>query len=550
MKKCPQCGREYDLSMSFCLDDGAELLYGPASEPQTAILHETPPPDEAATRAQISTSASNRAAKPLIAAGVAVALLIGAFVGYRYLPTSAGQIDSIAVMPFENASGNPDLEYLSDGMTETLIASLSQLPNLSVKPRSSVFRFKGKDPGPQSLGKELNVQAVLTGRVVQRGDQLTLALELVDVRKDRVIWSEQYNRRQADLVSLQAEIARDVSSKLKARLSGAEEERLTKTYTANTEAYQLYLKGRFYWNKRTAENIRKAIEMFQQAADTDPNYALAYAGLADCYVVLGDYTGLPESETVPKMQAFAQRALQIDDSLAEAHTSLAYSYVQQWKWDEGEREFKRAIELNPRYATAHHWYYLCLLEMGRGEEAFAMVKRAQELDPLSPIISFNVATVYIYVRGDIDAAIRESTKLIEFEPNFARGHEVLGLAYLLRKRYPEALAALNKAVELSPSDRQLLRDLGYGYAVAGKRDEAVRVLKDLQAKYERREAFGQDVAAVYAGLGDLDQAFAWIEKDVQARSGRLGRIFYQIPFESVRGDPRYAEVRRRMGASP
>ena len=594
MKRCPECRRDYyDDTLSFCLEDGTPLVQGSvpigqisADEPATAILSEPGAiatgfsPNESPTRPQIlatdktaifprgaeaepqkdfgdhperQSHSAHRAAKPLsrrinllIALGVAVLLLVAGFFGYRYFAPTSKQIESIAVMPFVNESGNADVEYLSDGMTETLISSLSQMPNLSVKPRSSVFRYKGKDTNIQTIGKELNVQAILNGRVVQRGDQLTLTLELVDVQKDIVIWSEQYSRKQSDLVSLQTEIARDVSSKLRTKLSGADEQKVAKTYTANPEAYQHYLKGRYYWNKRTAENIRKAMEQFQQAADADPNYALAYAGLADCYVVIGDYAGTPETETVPKMQAFAKRALELDNSLAEAHTSLGYSYVQLWQWEKGEQEFKRAIELNPNYATAHHWYSLCLLEMGRFEEALTEVKRAQELDPLSPIISFNVATNYLYM-GDINSSIEQSKRLIDLDPNFARSHDVLGIAYLRAQRYPEAIAELQKAVELSPSDRQLLRDLGYGYAVAGRRADAMATIKELQAKYAKHEAYGADVAAVYAGLGDKDQAFAWIEKDLQTRNGRLGRVIYQIPFESLRSDLRYANLRRRMG---
>ena len=594
MKRCPECRRDYyDDSLLYCLDDGSALLEGPAKaeppasaggflasddEPATAILSEPGAiatgfrASESPTRAQVNTTdqtavfprkaeaepqenlgdstekqsfSTRRTAKPLIVVVVAVIILLGGFFGSRYF-TPNKQIESIAVMPFVNESGNPDIEYLSDGMTETLISSLSQIPNLSVKARSLVFSYKGKEATPKKIGEELGVQAVLLGRVVQRGDDVKLSLELVNVQSQDVIWSGQYNRKQADLVSLQTDIARDVLSKLQTRLSGADEQKVAKTFTANSEAYQLYLKGRYYWNKRTAENIRKAIEQFQLAAEIDPNYALAYAGLADCYVVLGDYAGTPESETVPKMQAYAQRALQFDDSLAEAHTSLAYSYVQSWQWDKGEQEFKRAIELNPQYPTAHHWYYLCLVEMGRFEEAIAQIRLARQLDPLSPIISFNVATAYLY-SGDVESSIREAKKVIEMDPNFGRGYGSLGIAYLKAERYPEALAELKRAVELSPNDRQLIRDLGYAFGVSGRRDEALGVLRTLQAKYEKREAFGGDVAAVYLGLGDKDQAFAWIEKDLQARSGRLGRVFYQVPFESLRDDPRYADLRRRMG---
>ena len=562
MKRCPQCARDYnDDSLSFCLDDGSELLFGPstADEPSTAIIPTASSTDPETKIFASDTDKVSVQARNLISskskwavAGIIGVILVTIFgVGgyWLYVRGASKQIESIAVMPFVNESGSADIEYLSDGMTETLIGSLSHIPNLYVKPRSSVFRYKGKDFDLSAIGKELNVQAILTGRVVQRGDQLTLSLELVDVQKDNVIWTEQYIRSPSDLVSLQTEIARDVSGKLQTRLSGADQQMLAKTYTADPVAYQFYLKGRYYWNKRTAENIRKAIEQFQSAADTDPNYALAYAGLADCFVVMGDYSGTPESETVPKMQAFARRALEFDNSLAEAHASLAYSYVQTWQWEKGEQEYKRAIELNPTYPTAHHWYSLCLIELGRTAEAFAEIKRAQELDPLAPVISYNVATFDLYL-GDVNSSIVESKKVIELDPNFARTHSSLGLAYLKQQRFTEAIAELKRAVELSPNDRQLLRDLGYGYAIAQRRTDALAVINELEAKYSRQAAYGADIAGVYGGLGDMDQAFAWLDKDVNARNGRLGRVFYQIPFEEIRRDPRYADMRRRMGAKP
>ena len=585
MKKCPQCSREYDLSMSFCLDDGAELLYGPASkaeppvplepeegwaeagvagaaddEPRTAIMHETALPNEAATRAQIHTteqtavlpSVTSDVQKPafdkrLLAAPLLLAIIVvGGFIGYRYFTSAPGQVESIAVMPFVNDSGDPDLEYLSDGMTEMLIGSLSQLPNLAVKARSAVFFYKGKEITTIRIGEELRVQAVLLGRVAQRGDDLKLSLELVNTQTQDVLWSGQYNRKKADLASLQTEIARDVSGKLRTKLSGADEQKVAKTYTTNSEAYQLYLRGRYYWSKRTAENLKKAMEQFQRASDTDPNFALAYSGLADCYVVSGDYTGSPNKETLPKARAFAERALQLDGSLVEAQTSLAYSYALVWQWDRAEIEFRKAFELNPNYATAHHWYSLTLVETGRFEESLKEIKRAQELDPLSAIISYNLALSYLNL-GDVNASIEQSKRLIDLDPNFPRAHQSLGLAYLKQQRFPEALAEFQKAVSLSPNDRQSIRDLGYGYAVAGKRAESLAVLKELEANHEKQEAFPADIAAVLAGLGEKDQAFAWLEKDFQTREGRLARIRYHAPYESLRSDPRYADLLRRMG---
>lgn len=569
MKRCHQCNRvEADDTLVYCRADGS-LLAEASSEVETSLLPNAitnpgsvrstgpttvlPTSDAQSSTRQLDIAslrnhvASTRNSVIAGAIGILVvtALGIGSYLKYG---RSDKQINSIAVMPFVNESGNADVEYLSDGMTETLISSLSQIPNLSVKARSTVFFYKGKEATPRKIGEDLGVQAVLLGRVAQRGEDVKLSLELVNAQSQDVIWSEQYNRKQADLVSLQSEIARDVLSKLKTKLSGSDEQKVAKTHTSNSEAYQLYLKGRYYWNKRTAENLKKAMEQFQRAADTDPNYALASAGLADCYAVLGDYTGAPEFETNPKTRAFAERALQLDPTLVEAQTSLAYSFALVWEWDRAEAGFKRAMELNPNYPTAHHWYSLTLVETGRFEEAVREIKRAQELDPLSLIISYNLVLTYLRV-GDVNSSMEQSKRLIDLDPNFPRAHQSLGLAYLRQERYPEAIAEFQKAVSLSPGDRQSLRDLGYGFAVSGKRVEALAVLKDLEAKYEKQEAFGSDIAAVLAGLGDKDKAFSWLEKDFQARAGRLARIRYLVPFESLRSDPRYADLLRRMGLS-
>jgi len=324
---------------------------------------------------------------------------------------------------------------------------------------------------------------------------------------------------------------------------------LTRRDTTNAEAYGFYLKGRYYWNKRTAENLRKAMEQFQLATDKDPNYALAYVGLADCYVVLGDYTGTPTSETIPHAKAFAERALQLDASLAEGHATLGFVAQNLWQWQTAEEHFKRAINLNPNYATAHQWYSLSLLEMGRFAEALTEIKHAQELDPISVIISNNVANDYLAL-GDLNSSMEQSKRLIDLDPNYPRGHEALGSAYLKQHRYPEAIAELLKAINLSPTDSVLQRDLGFTYGVSGKRAEALNILNQLQALYEKQEAFGADVAGVYAGLGDKDKAFEWLEKDYQARNGRLARVRWNTPFDPLRSDPRYADLLRRMGLEP
>src|SRR6266436_3658750 len=484
-----------------------------------------------------------------LAVMIALVALVGGAVGlflYLHARTTRVAIESIAVMPFVNESGNADVEYLSDGMTETLIKSLSGLPGLDVKPRSSVFRYKGKDTDLQTVAKALNVQAILNGRVAQHGDQLTLSLELVDIQKNSVIWTEQYQRKQSDLVSLQSEIARDVSTKLKAKLSGAEETKVTKSATADPEAYQAYLKGRYYWNRRTAENLTKAIEQFKSATDRDPNYALAFVGLADCYAVLNEYAGTPTSETLPQSKAYAERALSIDSQLAEPHATLGIVNEYSWQWGEAEKEFKRAIELNPNYPTAYHWYSIYLKAMGRNDEAAAMIKRAQELDPLSSIIGVNVSRMY-GLQNNHDASIANSLKVIELDPNFGPAYEYLALSCLKRGRHAEAIAAAEKAVGLTNRSGISLGGLGHVYEVVGKRAEAIDIIKELEEKYTRKEAIGAYLAAVYVGLGDKDKAFEWLEKDFQARNGKLSEIRWQIQFEPLRDDPRFKDLLKRMG---
>src|SRR5205807_4673870 len=299
---------------------------------------------------------------------LAALLLSGiALAAYLHARNTEVAIDSIAVLPFANQNHDPETEYLSDGLTESIINSLSQLSNLRVIPSTSVTRYKAKEIEPLTAGKDLGVRAILTGRILQRGDNLTVSAALIDVRDNKQLWGEQYNRKVSDALAVQQEISREISERLRTKLSGEEQKQLKKRDTSNPEAYQFYLRGRYYWNKRTVENLRKAMEQFQQAADKDPNYALAYVGLADCYLLLEDYAGTPASETFPKAKAFAQRALQLDSSLAEAHTSLAYVYTNLWQWEQAEEEFKRSIKLNPNYSTAHHWYSIYLLDLGRND---------------------------------------------------------------------------------------------------------------------------------------------------------------------------------------
>ena len=351
-------------------------------------------------------------------------LIVGA-VGLTYLlylarPASA--IDSIAVLPLVNASNDPNTEYLSEGITDSIISNLSQLPQLKVMARSTVFHFKGKDTDPREVGRQLGVRAVMSGRLLQQGDHLIVRTELVNVADGTQLWGAEYDRKLSDVLALQQDISREISEKLRLRLTGEDKKRLTGHDTTNAESFQFYLRGRYFWNKRTADGIRKAVEQFQQAIDRDPNYALGYVGLADCYQLLEPYAGMPASETLPKARAAADRALQIDDSLSEAHASSALVYERLWRWAEAEEEVKRAISLNPNYATAHQWFGFHLMAKREFDDALKEIKRAQELDPLSSIISINVADAYL-LKNDLNSAIEQCNRVIELDPSFPRAHE-------------------------------------------------------------------------------------------------------------------------------
>jgi serine/threonine protein kinase/Tfp pilus assembly protein PilF len=487
-----------------------------------------------------------------IAAAIVLLALLGGvalFASYLHARSTETAIESIAVMPFVNESGNADVEYLSDGMTETLITSLSQVPNLNVKARSSVFRYKGKETDPKTIGKELNVQAILNGRVAQHGDQLTLNLELVDVQTENVIWSEQYNRTQTDLVALQSEIARDVSAKLQTRLSGADTKKLTKTYTTNSEAYQLYLKGLFYWNKRTGEALKKSIEFFNQAIEKDPGYALAYAGMAEAYVLLPDYYAGTPQDSFPRAKAAAKRALELDETLAEAHTTLGYAlFISDRNYAESEREYQRAIELNSNYATAHQWYGNGLTRMGKFEQGIAEGKRAQELDPLSIIINENLGEDYLYAR-QYEKAVEQLRKTVEMDPNFFLSHYDLGVAYEMKGAFPEALAEYRRGQRLN-DDPNYLPYFAHLYVASGKRDEALKTLEQVKEIARQRYVSPYGFAIVYAALGDKDKAFEQLEHGNQDRGSDFTYVKVDPFLDNLHPDPRFASLLQRAGLSP
>jgi tetratricopeptide (TPR) repeat protein len=430
-------------------------------------------------------------------------------------------------------------------MTETLINSLSQIPKLSVKARSSVFRYKGKEVDLKKIAAELNVQAILTGRVVQRGDQMTLNLELIDAQTENILWGNKYERKSSDLVNLQSEIARDVSSKLKSKLSGADVAKVEKTYTANPDAYQLYLKGKFYWNKRTGEALRQAAEFYNQAIEKDPNYALAYSGLAETYVLFSSYDVAAGSDSMPQAKAAALRALAIEEQLAEAHTALGF-YRSNYEWDRAgaEQEYRRAIELKPNYATAHHWLGSDLSNVKRFDESIAEVRRAEELDPLSPIIGTNLADMLVVARR-YDEAIAQYKRVLVRNPNFEYAHLALGRAYGSDARYPEAITETRRALELNIGS-STKGYLGLWLARSGKRDEALKLLSELKQEATRDYVQGYTFAVIYIGLGEKEEALNWLEKHMLARSETANQYAVSPELDYLRSEPRFKAMLKQM----
>jgi len=486
--------------------------------------------------------------------GLSAAILLPLLALASYFVLLRGRshtIDSVAILPFVNVSADPNTEYLSDGITESVINNLSQLPGLRVMARSTVFRFKGKEADPQKVGQELHVGAVLTGRLQQRGDTLIVQVELVDVDKGAQLWGDQYNRKLADILQLQSDISREISDKLRLRLTGEQKTRMAKRPTENIEAYQLYLKGRYYWNKRTDEGFQKAIEYFSEASQKDRNYALAHAGLADSYLLLGGYGLLPAKEAYAKGREATTKALELDDTLAEAHNALATVKSEyEWNWPGAEREFRRAIELNPGYATAHQWYGELLSQLGRHEEALAEINQAQQLDPLSLIINASRGWLLLTAGRD-DLAIEQLRRTLEIDPHFAHAHFFLGYAYLRKGALAEAIAEFQRAITLSPNVPQYKSGLGHAYGRAGKSTEARKLLDELKEQSKRRYVSWCDFAAIYAGLGKKDRAFASLEKAYEQHDVVLVRATSGwSSFDPLRSDPRFQDLVRRLGLRP
>jgi len=456
-------------------------------------------------------------------------------------------IDSLAVLPFENASRDPENEYLSDGIAGSLINILATVPKLRVMAQSTVFRYKGRGIDPQAVGRELNVRAVLTGRMTQSGGSLRIGTELVDVATGSQLWGAQYDRKPGDIFAIQDEISNEISGNLRLKLTRAEKKRLTKRQTDDAEAYRLYLKGRHHWNRWTEEGFYKAIEYFQQAADKDPNYALAYAGIADSYVLLGWNSYLSSKDAFPKAKIAATEALKLDPALGEAHTPLAaVLWLHDWQWQAAHTEFKRGLAFNPVYPTANHWYAEYVMTMGRHSEAIARMKNSQELDPLSLIISDAIGWS-LYMARQYDDAIEQLQRTIELDPNYPVTYWVLSLSLRKMGHYERAIAEGEKGVSLSGGSPMMRAALAQTFGAAGRKEKALEILDDLANLAKQKYVAPYFFAGIHVGLGENDRAIECLEKSYEEHSHWLIYLHMDPGLDVLRSNPRFQHLLRRVG---
>jgi serine/threonine protein kinase/tetratricopeptide (TPR) repeat protein len=495
-------------------------------------------------------------------AAIALLALIPAtlIVAIYLYSSSSRSIDSVAVLPFANDSNDPNAEYLSDGIAESITRSLSQLPNLKVMSRNAVFRFKGKNMDPQEVGRNLKVGAVLAGRLVKQGDRLIIKTELIDVSDGTQLWGAEYDNNLSDIFSVQEEISRKISEKLRVRLTGEDEEKLAKRYTKDAEAYGLYLKGRYFWNKRDEAGLRNGIKYFREAEEKDPTYALAYSGLADSYALLSDIGVVKPSDEMPKAKAAAQKAVDIDPTLAEAYTSRAFvKLAYDWDWLGAEADFKKALELNPKYPTAHQWYASYLMQMGKFDPAKKEIEQAHQLDPLSPIINSNLGH-YAYYEHRYDYAIENCNKTLEMVPDFWVAHHYRGLANTMKGMYEPAIAEFRDLIG-SPGegplkqgtvekDPEVAASLAFAYASAGKRKEAEAILERFKTLQQQRYVSPLYFAIAYSGLNDQDQAMEYLNKAYESRHPGLVLIRIDPLFDRLRSDDRFKQLVRRFEPIP
>ena len=560
VKRCPECRRDYyDETIFFCLDDGSPLLNGPAESSGADDFNAATIPNVSAVKATPTGRISAGGVTEVLASSVpktdkrrsrrwlwfvvlTIAILgIAGGAGYRYL-RSTTRIESVAVMPFDNDDPDPEAAYLSDGMTETLIESLSQLPDLKVKSRASVFRYKDRTAGPTRIGSDLNVQAILNGRLVHRASEIVLYLELIETATENVLWKADYRRQMGDLASLQEEIARDVAAQVEAKLSGSPSK-----LTQNAQAYELYLKGRYHWNKRTDADLKQAGECFQKAIDLDPAFSQAYTGLAETYTILSYYSNVPAGTAFPIARQAAERALQLDPASGVARADLAYvKFNYEWDFDGAIKDFEQSVRLAPNEPTPHFWFGECLMYLGNTDEGIKEIRKARDLDPVSLSYNSSLGWAY-YIAGRSDEAIDQLNATRAIDDTYPMVHFYLGMAYDRRGRYDEAIAASRRSVELSGGYPGIVA-LGHAYASAGLRADALKTISDMESLVKAGKPMSPiGFAIVYSGLGDKDNAFEWLDKAFRERDEGILYLKCQPYFENLRGDPRYSELLRRIG---
>ena len=538
---------ELERIINRALEKDRSLRYQHASEMRAELQRlkrnaDSGRPDVPRLTSQ-SKKLGTRARFGIVALSLIALLLIGIYLRSR---KTGAAIDSIAVLPFGNVGADPNTEYLTDGITASLIDNLSQLPSLTVMSRNAVLRYRGQEIDAQAAGRQLKVQAVLAGRVIQRGNDLSIEAELVNVADNSHIWGASYNRKLADLLAIQQEITKDIADKLRRKLSGEDERQFAKRLTTNPEAYQLYLKGRYFAEKLTPEGVNKGIEYFHQAIDLDPNYALAYEGLSYAYYTGNDFFLTPQ-ESMPKASEAARKALQLDDTLAEAHADLGMIlFWYDYDWNAAERELRRAIELKPNSADAHAYYGWELTLVGRVDEGIAESKRAVELDPLSVEVN-ETAGQNLYYARQYDQAIEQLSKTLEMDPDYWIARMYLGTAYEAKGDLARAVTECKKARETEPSIPWPLAELGHAYALAGRKGDAENVLKELEHWSKRSYVPAYNFAEVYIGLGDKEQALALLEKAYADRSMALTFVTADQEFDSLHSVPRFRNLASHIG---
>ena len=519
-------------------------------EQPTQMAAETKQSGDVSSDTQVIVAVLKRRRKTVFLAACVLLLLVLGLYRYGVVrpirpppPVGGEVITSVAVLPFENMSDDPEMEYLSDGTAQSIIYGLSKLPGVKVISFSSVLPYKGHPPDARRVAHDLGVRAVLLGRLNQQGDNLLVNVELVDTMDNSVLWGEQFSQKVTELLDLQDKIAMEISDNLRWQLTGEEESMVTKRYTENTEAYRSYLEGRYWWNKRTEEGFEKALDLFNEAVDQDPDYALAYGGLADTYLLLAVYYHRPPEDAFAQARASAQRALEIDDDLAEAFASLGYiKMLYDWDWAAAEAEFKRAIELNPNYATTHHWYGNLLNIQRRLDEGLEEMKKAQTLDPLSPEINRSVGEA-LYYRGHYDEALEELRRTLEMDPNLIGTNNILTLTYWAKGMYEEAIAQSEKWASIDPSAASVA-PVVFRSLSSGNRAEALEAIRDSS----QLATFWK--AAYYALVGERDSALEWIAQAINERDPLSPWFNIGPPFDPLRDDPRFDDLLRRMNLEP